>query len=658
MFNPAELIKNLTESLERYNREYNLLDAPTISDEEYNAYFAELKSLELQYPEYALPWSPTMRVGSVVSDAFNSVQHKVPMLSLDNVFNEAEFRKWVDKIYEDVGCDEFSCELKMDGLAVDLVYEKGILISAATRGDGETGENILANARTIRDIPLKLNNSSFDVLEVRGEVFMPRSVFDELNANAIRNGKDPFINLRNAAAGSLRQLSPEITASRQLSFSVYGVGETLPKINVSDYWDTIGILENLGFKSISDRCICKGFDSIMDWYLSVSDKRNHYNFDIDGVVIKVNDLATQTKLGFSSRVPKWAIAFKFPPQVAISQLIGVDFQVGRTGSITPVGKITPVHVGGVTVGSVTLHNQDEVNRLELMINDYVLVQRAGDVIPQITSVLKDRRGVNVRSLLFPTACPSCGGTVSFREDEARLRCDNGITCPAQLKETIVHFGSRKAMDIDGLGDKVVAQLVDKKIITSLHQLYELTVNDLVSVIDSFQEKSARNLYTAIQQSKNPPMHRFLFALGIREIGETTAKNIIRHFGKLDFNVSFEDLLCVPDVGPVAAKFFKQWGSELTNQEVLNKLYEHGVTPVNTLELSDLTLQGKIIAITGSFPGYDREFIKSKIESKGGKVSSAVSSKTSLVLAGEGAASKMAKAEKLNIPISHSLEGII
>jgi DNA ligase (NAD+) len=651
-------IAQLREVLERHNHAYYVQDAPTIPDAEYDKLFRELQALETQHPELLTPDSPTQRVGGKVLDGFAPVKHAVPMLSIrtetdteaSGAFN---FDTRVKNALETSNEIEYACELKFDGLAINLRYERGVLVQAATRGDGETGEDVTQNIRTIHCIPLHLKDRTADVLEVRGEVYMSRKDFNRYNEKQREQGLPTLVNPRNGAAGTIRQLDPRLSAQRPLSFFAYGLGEvqgwTLPATHSA----ILDALQTFGLPVCDERAVVKGAQALADFHQRVAAKRDALPFDIDGVVYKVNSLALQKQLGFVSREPRWAVAHKYPAEEQLTVLLGIDIQVGRTGKLTPVAKLEPVFVGGTTVSNATLHNEGEIRRKDVHIGDTVIVRRAGDVIPEVVGVVLERRPADARPFVMPAVCPVCGSHAVREEGEADARCSGGLFCAAQRKQAILHFASRRMMDIEGLGDKLVDQLVDENIIRSLPDLYRLDVATL-SKLDRMAEKSALNIVAALEQSKYTSLNRFLFALGIRHVGETTAKDLARYFGKLDaiMQAGVEQLLQVPDVGPVVAQSIAEFFAESHNREVVQQLRELGLhweENEGTAHMV-LPLTGKTFVLTGTLPTMSRDEAKAKLEALGAKVAGSVSKKTDCVVAGAEAGSKLEKAQALNVPV--------
>lgn len=653
----AQRMAQLSEQLNYHNRLYYVLDAPEISDAEYDRLFRELRSFEEKYPELITPDSPTQRVGAAPLEAFRTVRHDVPMLSLDNVFSADEFRAFDKRIKDRLKSQEtieYSCEPKFDGIAISVRYENGVLVRGATRGDGTTGEDITNNVKTIGSIPLVLKGDNVPpMLEVRGEVYMPRSGFDRLNRVAAEKGEKVFVNPRNAAAGSLRQLNPAITASRPLVMCAYSIGSISGGNLPPTHFEVLNQLFEWGFIVSDERRVAKGIEECEAYYTYLEAKRSLLPFDIDGIVYKVNSIELQGRLGFVARAPRWAIARKFPAQEEMTALKGVEFQVGRTGTITPVAKLDPIFVGGVTVSNATLHNRDEIERLGVKIGDTVVVRRAGDVIPQIVSVVESKRPQDAKEIVFPEACPVCGSPVETVPGEVAARCSGGLICEAQRKEAIKHFASRQAMDIDGLGDKLVEQLVDQGLVQSVADLYRLESEQLAA-LDRMGSKSADNLVRAIEKSKETTLPRLLYALGIREVGQATARNLATFFGSLDKikEADEEALQEVPDIGPVAAHFIREFFDIPQNTKVLQELIDYGVhwPEIEVNEQQERPLSGTTYVLTGNLESMSRDEAKEKLQALGAKVAGSVSAKTTCVVAGPGAGSKLAKAESLGIKI--------
>lgn len=651
----ATEINQLRSEIDKHNYQYYVLDSPSIPDSEYDRLFRCLKTLEASHPQYLSPESPTQRVGSSPLQSFKQVAHQLPMLSLDNAFSESDFAAFDKRLREVLQVDvvQFCCEPKLDGIAVSLIYEKGRLVRAATRGDGRVGEDITLNVRTVNSVPLKLIGSSYpSLIEVRGEVYMPRKSFDRLNVNAVSLGEKPFANPRNAAAGSLRQLNPQITAQRNLEMCAYSVGQVDTELPDSQY-DILLQLNQWGFRINPEMKVTSGLTESLDYYRSMLSKRDGLHYEIDGIVYKVNDLQMQSRLGFVSRAPRWAIAYKFPAQEEMTELLGVDFQVGRTGAITPVARLKPVFVGGVTVSNATLHNMDEIRRLDVMEGDTVIVRRAGDVIPQVLAVVLDKRPDNARPIVFPDRCPVCSSAIEQIDGEATARCSGGLYCPAQRKESIRHFASRKALDVDGLGDKLISLLVDEGLLASVNDIFSLTANQL-ALLERMGDKSAQKLVGAIQGAKNTTLERFIYALGIREVGEATARALVNHFGSLEAiqQASYEQLIEVADVGPVVAKHIRLFFDQDYNVEAIEALRMNGVCwpDVTVGDKGSKPLEGKTYVLTGTLINMSRDDAKARLIKLGAKVSGSVSKKTTAVFAGEAAGSKLDKAESLGVEV--------
>ncbi len=706
-------IEQLREILREHNYNYYVLDTPTISDEAYDTLYRQLVAYESEHPEWITPDSPTQRVGHTPSTAFQEIHHTVPMLSLDNVFNEEGFSAFITRIqnrlkqenihqsirllskpayareiggdsehrtgvytrvHEDsstestnkcsaeVGFEKksitFCGEPKLDGLAVSLTYKNGVLAYAATRGDGSIGEDITANIKTISSIPLKLRTPSSgsipDIIEIRGEVYMSKQAFNALNTQALAKGEKTFVNPRNAAAGSLRQLNAEITASRQLDFFCYNHGLVEPDLPSKTHYERLSYFQELGFK-ISPRIkICNTEQDCIDYYYTMEKFRTNLPFAIDGVVFKVNDLETQKILGFVSHAPRWAVAYKFPAEEAVTQIKSVNFQVGRTGVLTPVARLEPIFVGGATVSNATLHNMDEIEKKDIHEGDTVIVRRAGDVIPEVVCVIKEKRPSDAQRIQLPAQCPVCNSQVVRTPGEAAARCMGGLFCSAQLKESIRHFVSRKAMDIEGLGYKLIGQLVDVNLIRTVSDIYSLTEEELAN-LERMGKKSAQNILESIQKSKQTTLARFLFALGIREVGETSAKRLATHFQALSAieNADLETLLDVHDIGEVSAHHIFQFFRNDRNRDIIDALLAKGITIQSLPTTSNMThtfFSGKTVVVTGTLENFSRDSIKTTLEEAGAIVTESVSKKTNYLIVGTSPGSKLAKAEKLNIPI--------
>ncbi|MFZ3042432.1 MAG: NAD-dependent DNA ligase LigA [Thiobacillus sp.] len=656
----------LRREIERHNYAYYVLDQPTIPDAEYDRLFRELQALEAEHPELVTPDSPTQRVGGKPLDSLPKVRHAVPMLSIrTETDTEASGAQAFDaRVRKELGLDErdppveYAAELKFDGLAMNLRYEHGVLVQAATRGDGETGEDVTQNIRTVRAIPLRLNTESPPaVLEVRGEVFMRRDDFERYNAKQREAGKPTLVNPRNGAAGSIRQLDPKLAAQRPLSFFAYGLGEVQGWRTPATHSATLDALAALGVPVCAERITGQGAAALIAFHDDIAARRDRLPFDIDGVVYKVDRVDLQRELGFVTREPRWAVAHKFPAQEQLTTVLGIEVQVGRTGALTPVARLSPVFVGGVTVTNATLHNQDEIDRKDVRVGDTVIVRRAGDVIPEVVAVVLDRRPdpapPRFNILQRYPVCPECGSHVVRLEGEAAARCTGGLYCPAQRKQALLHFASRRAMDIEGLGDRLVDQLVDRGLVHTPADVYGLTLETLAG-LDRMAEKSAANLLAAIETSKATTLARFIFALGIRNVGETTARDLAKHFGSLDKLIAApeSDLLAVRDVGPIVAQSISQFFAEPHNLEVVNKLCAAGVHWPESSGLVQSTgvLAGKTLVLTGTLPTLTRDAAKEKIEAAGGKVAGSVSKKTDYVVAGAEAGSKLVKAQELGVPI--------
>ena len=658
MTNIQTQIDNLRKTLRQYEYEYHVLDNPTVPDSEYDRLFHQLKALELEHPEFLTSDSPTQRVGAKPLSGFSQIRHEIPMLSLDNAFSDEEFYAFVKRIEDRLIVLPkpltFCCEPKLDGLAVSILYVNGILTQAATRGDGTTGEDITANIRTIRNIPLQLLTDNPPArLEVRGEVFMPHAGFERLNEYALEHGEKTFANPRNAAAGSLRQLDPNITSKRPLVLNAYGIGIAEGVELPNTHYARLQWLKSIGIPVNPEIRLCNGTNEVLDFYRDIQNKRSSLGYDIDGTVLKINDIALQNELGFISKAPRWAIAYKFPAQEELTVLNDVEFQVGRTGAITPVAKLEPVFVAGVTVSNATLHNGDEIERLNIAIGDTVVIRRAGDVIPQIIGVLHERRPDNAKPIIFPTNCPVCDSQIIRIEGEAVARCTGGLFCAAQRKEALKHFVSRKAMDIDGVGGKLIEQLVDRELIHTPADLFKLDLTTLTR-LERMGAKSAENALNSLEKAKSTTLARFIFALGIREVGEATALNLANHFKTLDAlkAADLEQLQQVPDVGEVVANRIFVFWREAHNVAVVDDLIAQGVhwETVEVKEASENLFKDKTVVLTGTLTQMSRNEAKALLQQLGAKVSGSVSSKTDFVIAGDAAGSKLAKAQELNITV--------
>ncbi len=650
-------VASLREQIGEHNYRYYVLDQPDVPDAEYDRLMQELKAIETEYPELLTADSPTQRVGAEPLAAFTQVRHEVPMLSLDNAFSDDDVNEFNRRVRDRLKTEseiEYVCEPKLDGIAVSLLYEDGVLVRGATRGDGETGEDITQNVKTLKSIPLRLRGTGFPkILEVRGEIYMPKAGFNALNETARKNDQKLFVNPRNAAAGSLRQLDSKITASRPLEFCTYSVGRVDGGKLPGRHSEVLTQLGQWGFLISKKLAVVKNIAGCHDYYQKLEAERAALAFDIDGIVFKVNDLKLQQQLGFISRAPRWAVARKFPAQEEMTELLNVEYQVGRTGAVTPVARLKPVFVGGVTVSNATLHNRDEIERLDVRVGDWVVVRRAGDVIPQIVSVVASKRPKGAKKIRYPNKCPVCSSPVEAVEDEAVMRCTGGLVCAAQRKEAIRHFASRKAMDIDGLGDKLVEQLVDAELVHSVADLYKLSVSDLAS-LERMAEKSANNIVAALGKSKSTTLPRFLFALGIREVGETTARNLAQAFGNLEALMQGDEeaLLEVPDVGPVVAHYVVEFFQQKNSRKAIAELQKAGVhwQEVSSAETDSLPLSGLGYVITGTLESMSRDEASERLQALGAKVAGSVSKKTYALIAGPGAGSKLTKAQSLGINI--------
>jgi DNA ligase (NAD+) len=645
----------LKDELASLDHAYYVLDDPKLPDAEYDKLYRELLAIERDHPDWITSDSPSQRVSGQASDLFSEVKHLVPMLSLNNALEDKEAEAFDKRCREGLNLSavEYAAELKFDGLAISLRYENGLLTQAATRGDGYSGEDVTANIRTIKAIPLKLKGASHPkVLDVRGEVFMSHKDFESLNQAAINKSEKTFANPRNAAAGSLRQLDPRITAQRTLSFYAYGIGQCDPSIFVpKTHSELLDLYASWGLLVCEHRAVVKSIDGLMGFYQSIGALRDQLPYDIDGVVYKVNSRELQEDLGFVSRAPRFAVAHKYPAQEALTTVLGIDVQVGRTGAITPVARLSPVVVGGVTVTNATLHNEDEVRRKDVHIGDTVVVRRAGDVIPEVVSAIKEKRPSSAIAFVMPTSCPICGSHIEKPEEEAVARCSGGLFCPAQRKQALLHFAQRRAMDIDGLGEKIVDQLVDQSIVRTPADLYRLGLMALAN-LDRMGEKSAENLLQSIEKSRKNTLARFIFALGIRHVGESTAKDLAKYFGQIDklMVANEEDLLQVNDVGPVVAKSLLSFFSEAHNREVVEQLLASGIElEVETSSINP-ELVGKTFVLTGTLPTMSRDEAKTLLEKAGAKVAGSVSAKTHYVVAGADAGSKLEKAQELGVAV--------
>ena len=648
-------IESLRAAIEHHNYRYHVLDDPEVADAEYDSLFDRLRALETEHPDLITADSPTQRVGSEPQPQFGSVTHRVPMLSLDKCTTQDELFAWDERCRARLGTTEplaFSCEPKMDGVAVSLLYEAGALVLGATRGDGSKGEDITANVRTIAAIPLRLRGNKIPaMLEVRGEIYLPIAGFHAFNEGAAKRGEKPLVNPRNGAAGSLRQLDPRITAARPLSMFCYGVGMLDDSWHPTSQSSIYAALKDWGLRVNPLSATVQGAQECYDYAANLLSRRTQLPYEIDGVVFKVNDLKLQEQLGTITRRPRWAIAYKYPAEEATTRLLGVEFQVGRTGAVTPVARLEPVFVGGVTVSNATLHNMDEIDRLGLMIGDTVLLHRAGDVIPQVMKVILPKRPDDAKAIEIPTRCPVCDSEIFRADDEAVARCTGGLDCPAQRKEAIRHFASRLALDIEGLGDKLVDQLVERKLVEHVGDIFSLDVETLAE-LDRMGPKSAENLHTAIRTSRATTLARFIYALGIRDVGEATALNLARHFGDLDplMNATLDELLRVDDVGPVVAERIHRFFAQPHNLDVIKRLRELGVHWPIEKGAEQAPLVGQTWVLTGTLEQMTRDEAKARLQALGAKVAGSVSAKTTQVVAGPGAGSKLDKAAELGVPV--------
>jgi len=658
----GERARALRVEIEQHNHQYYVLDAPLISDAEYDRLFRELQTIEAEHPELVRGDSPTQRVGAAPLPEFAAVAHVTPMLSLNNAFSDDEVAAFDRRVREGLaaaGEVDYSAEPKFDGLAVSLSYAQGLLIRGATRGDGMTGEDVTANLRTLRSIPLHLQGSGWPaVLEVRGEVLLWRSDFEQMNARQREKREKEFVNPRNAAAGSLRQLDPRITAARPLRFFAYGVGYSAGAVLPATHSALLDQLAEWGFPVAPERRRVSGLTGLLAYFAEIGRRRKSLPYDIDGVVYKVDDLAAQERLGFVSRAPRFALAHKFPAEEAVTELLDISIQVGRTGALTPVARLAPVFVGGVTVTNATLHNEDEIRRKDVRIGDMVVVRRAGDVIPEVARVLPEKRPQAARQFIMPTSCPVCGSQVVRNPDEAVARCSGGLYCPAQRKQALLHFAARRALDIEGFGDKLVDQLVDAGLVHSPADIYGLTCETLAG-LERMGDKSAQNLVAAIAKSRQTTLARFIFALGIRNVGEATARDLARHFGSLEAFLAADHVALqqVLDVGPVVAASIVAFLAEPHNREIIGRLRAAGLvwTEGPPAESGTRVFTGKTLVLTGTLPALRRDQAKALIEAAGGKVAGSVSKKTDYVVAGEDAGSKLESARQLGIRVIDEAE---
>ena len=653
--NLADRYAFLQKELARLEHAYYVLDTPLLPDSEYDRLYRELLEIEAAHPEWVTAESLSQRVGGAALKEFDSVEHVVPMLSLNNAFEDAELIAFDRRCREGLEVKQvnYAGELKFDGLAISLRYENGSLVRAATRGDGASGEDVTANIKTVRAIPLRLLGKNIPaVLEVRGEVFMYLDDFQKMNQLAAAQGEKEFANPRNAAAGSLRQLDSKITAKRPLSFFAYGLGALEPQGWLpATHEELLNRYAELGLPVCSERKVLRSVEEMLAFYHEIEAKRDALPYDIDGIVYKVNSFAEQNALGFVSRAPRFALAHKFPAQEALTTVLGIDVQVGRTGAITPVARLAPVEVGGVTVTNATLHNEDEVKRKDVRVGDTVSVRRAGDVIPEVVSVIHERRPKGTTQFVMPTRCPVCDSHIERLADEAVARCSGGLFCGAQRKQALIHFAHRRALDIEGLGEKIVDQLVDQNLVRTPADLYRLGFSALAN-LERMGEKSADNLIQAINQSRSTTLARFIFALGIRHVGETTAKDLANHYQSMHalMDASLEDLLTVKDVGPVVADSIVSFMAEAHNREVIEQLLASDMQLSVEKKVISAAVAGKTFVLTGTFPTLSRDQAKDLLERAGAKVAGSVSKKTDYVVAGADAGSKLTKAEELGIAV--------
>lgn len=647
---------DLRELLDRYNYRYHALDDPEVPDAEYDRLLIELRNLETQFPSLVTANSPTQRVGATPVAAFGAVRHRLAMLSLDNAFSETEVRDFDRRVRERLereGVVSYSAEPKLDGLAISALYENGEFVQGATRGDGETGEDVTGNLKTIAALPLRLRTTDAPrILEVRGEVFMPLAGFERYNQEALARGEKAYVNPRNAAAGSLRQLDPRMTAARPLDLFIYGIGYVEGGELPAQHSQVLQTLRRWGFKICPQATVVESIEGCLGYYRDMGAARSRLPYQIDGVVYKVDDIAEQRRLGFVSRAPRWALAHKFPAEEALTTVREIEFQVGRTGALTPVARLEPVFVGGVTVSNATLHNMDEMTRKDVRIGDTVVIRRAGDVIPEVVRVLPERRIAGATAVLLPTQCPVCGSPVVREDDQAVARCTGGRTCAAQRKEEIKHFASRRAMDIQGLGDKLIDQLVERDWVRTPADLFALRATQLAT-LDRFGEKSALKLEAALAASKRTTLPRFLYALGIRDVGEATALALAQHFGDVATlrQATAEEIQRVPDVGPIVAGHVAAYFRDRENAEIVDRLLASGISwPALAVKPASGELAGKTFVLTGTLASMTREAAQDEITARGGKVSGSVSKKTHFVVAGAEAGSKLKKAEDLGVTV--------
>jgi len=647
-------INYLVKLINEHNYKYHVLDESSIPDAEYDRLFKELVKLEKNYPDLITNDSPTQRVGTKPLTSFSEISHLMPILSLNNAFDENEMQAFHKRICErlDLMDISYAAETKLDGLAISLVYENGILVRAATRGDGSVGENVTHNVKTIKNIPLSLLGCDIpSIVEVRGEVFMKKKGFEKLNLTQQKNGEKLFINPRNAAAGSLRQLDPRLTANRPLTFYAYGAGKISDEISINTHSKMLAKIREWGFPASPETRLVKGLQGCMEYYKKIEKRRSSLHYEIDGVVYKVNDFKLQQQLGFVSRAPRWAIAYKFPPEEEITRIVDIEVQLGRTGALTPVARLEPVFVGGVTVTNATLHNEDEIRRKNIRIGDTVVVRRAGDVIPEVVSSVLSKRPIESQVFEMPTNCPVCGSSIEKDDSEAVSRCTGGLYCPAQTIQSIMHFASRKAVNIDGLGNKLIERLFQLNLIQNVADLYELEESQLTA-LERMGNKSAINIIQALNKSKETQLHKFIYALGIREVGEATARNLAINMGSMEKieQATTEELVAIPDVGPVVAGHIRSFFQEQHNIEIIDRLIKSGIMWPSPALPSKKTLQDLNFVLTGSLEKMTREEAKNRLQELGAKVTNSISKKTDYVIAGNSAGSKLLKANELGIHI--------
>ncbi|MFQ5661155.1 MAG: NAD-dependent DNA ligase LigA [Gammaproteobacteria bacterium] len=654
MHDIAEHIAKLRNRINEHNYRYYVLDDPAVPDAEYDRLYRKLVELEQSNPALITPDSPTQRVGAKPAKAFAEIKHEVPMLSLANAFDVDEMGAFDKRIRDRLNAPviSYAAETKLDGLAINLLYKNGKLIRAATRGDGTIGEDVTQNARTVRSIPLCLMGDDYpELIEIRGEIFMTREGFAHLNRKQREENAKLFVNPRNAAAGSLRQLDPGVTSRRPLTFLAYGIGKTSSETLAATHTELLSQLKKWGLPVSPETQVVSGLDGCLHYYAAMGKHRSGLPYDIDGVVFKVNDLNQQKKLGFVSRSPRWAIAYKFPPEEELTRVIDIEVQVGRTGALTPVARLEPVYVGGATITNATLHNEDELKRKDIRVGDSVVIRRAGDVIPEVVRVVAEKRPAGAPEYLFPERCPVCGSAVVRSDNETTVRCGGGLYCPAQSIQSIIHFASRRAMNIDGLGNKLIEQLFQKHYIENIADVYELDVEQLAG-LERMGKKSAQNLIDALERSKQTRLERFIYALGIREVGEATARSLAGHFGTLEKirQASMEELEIIPDIGPVVARHISDFFHEQHNNEVIERLLSAGVHWTVVETASERPLQGQTFVLTGTLESMTRDGAGGRLQALGARVSTSVSKKTDYVVAGEAAGSKLQKARHLGVKI--------